>query len=180
MAGQSLLPVGSVPPGHRRPLVARFLTRLFIAAPFLRAIAWRLMPRSRMQRAVIVDLACWLYGRFNETGYVPTEFFSPDVVSHQAPELLDSVGTFHGYEGLAAMVDELRAAWGDMRFEPEEIFEIVDRAGMLAVVRARMVGHGSNVATDRRVAHVVRVRDGAMTSFDVYWEPEDAFRAVRS
>jgi ketosteroid isomerase-like protein len=161
---------------NRRTLFGRF----WVNSPrWLRGLTWRRFPASRMRREAIADLVHWQYRRMNELGRIPTEAFSPDVESLQAPELMGTAGVYHGHAGLQDLWRELHDAWGTVAFEPEVIREFGDRDGVIVIARVRNVGLGSGIETDREVAHVYRgLRSGSITHLESIWEPARALEAV--
>jgi ketosteroid isomerase-like protein len=83
---------------------------------------------------------------------------------------------FRGREGAVALLAMLRDAWAAWRFEPERFLDAGDRV----VVFLRVVAKGrvSGVPMAVPNAHVVTVRDGRMTSTQVYKDREAALEAV--
>ena len=68
----------------------------------------------------------WFYGPTNRGAEMSAEErrrsveerWHPDLVLIQSPEMPDTAGEFHGYEGLAAAIRELLESWEAMRWEP--------------------------------------------------------------
>lgn len=170
---------GRIEPGSKGTPLVRLLVGLFLRSALLRQVAWRFAPRSRLSRATLLELARRLYGEFNDSGRFPLATVSRDVVGVQASELVGGHGSFEGHAGLQSMVDELREAWGLLRFEPEEVYEAGDRSGVLVLVRARTAGLGSGARTDRVVAHLFTFPRGSITRFEVFWEPGEGVAAAR-
>ncbi|HXB14676.1 MAG TPA: nuclear transport factor 2 family protein [Solirubrobacteraceae bacterium] len=83
---------------------------------------------------------------------------------------------FTGREGVAQLFAMLRAAWSEWRFETERFFDVGNRVVVFVRVVAR--GGGSGLPIELPDAHVVTVRDGRITSSQVYRDRSEALQAV--
>jgi ketosteroid isomerase-like protein len=83
---------------------------------------------------------------------------------------------FRGRAGLTKLAAMLRDAWAEWRFEPERFID----AGEQVVVFVRVVAKGSasEVPIELPDAHVMTVRDGRLTSCDVYRDRSQALQAI--
>jgi ketosteroid isomerase-like protein len=83
---------------------------------------------------------------------------------------------FKGQDGVARWVGWLRDSWSDWRFWPERFFD----AGDHVVVFGRIVakGRSSGVPIELANAHVFTIRNGRMTSQQVYPDRPEALKAV--
>jgi len=81
-----------------------------------------------------------------------------------------------GREGFAQLVGMLRETWTEFRFEAERF---IDAGGRVAVfVRVLAEGGASGVATERKTAHIWTVRDGRLSSIQIYLDRAQALEAV--
>jgi ketosteroid isomerase-like protein len=83
---------------------------------------------------------------------------------------------FRGREGLAQLTAMLRDAWAEWRFEPERFIDAGDQ--VVVFVRVVAMGSASAVPIELPDAHVLTVRDGRLTSTDVYRDRSDALQAA--
>ena len=81
-----------------------------------------------------------------------------------------------GREGFAQLVGMLRETWTEFRFEAERF---IDAGGRVAVfVRVLAEGGASGVATERKTAHIWTVRDGRLSSIQIYLDRAQALEAA--
>jgi ketosteroid isomerase-like protein len=81
-----------------------------------------------------------------------------------------------GREGFAQLVGMLRETWTEFRFEAERF---IDAGGRVAVfVRVLAEGGASGAATERKTAHIWTVRDGRLSSIQIYLDRAQALEAV--
>jgi ketosteroid isomerase-like protein len=81
-----------------------------------------------------------------------------------------------GRRGMAGLIAMLRDSWTKFRFEPERFID----AGHCVTVFIRVVAQGgaSGLATERETAHVWAVRDGRLSSIQIYRDRAQALEAV--
>ncbi len=81
-----------------------------------------------------------------------------------------------GREGMVGVVALLRETWTEFRFEPERFIDAGDRV----VVFIRVVAEGgvSGVAIEQETAHLWGVRDGRLSSIQIYRDRSQAVEAV--
>ena len=82
-----------------------------------------------------------------------------------------------GREGMVGLIAMLRETWTVFRFEPEHFIDAGDRV-VVVLIRVVAEGGASGVATDRETAHVWRVRDGRLSSIQIYLDRSQALEAV--
>jgi ketosteroid isomerase-like protein len=83
---------------------------------------------------------------------------------------------FRGREGIAQLLAMLRDAWAEWRFEPERFIDAGDQVVVFVRVVAR--GSASDVPIELPDAHVLAIRDGRLTSSDVYRDRSEALQAA--
>jgi ketosteroid isomerase-like protein len=119
----------------------------------------------------------WFYlGDWGEPGGIE-ERWHPDLELNQSAALFDTQGTFHGYEGLRAVFEELAESFGGIVWEPVEVQEL---DGGRYLVRVVISGHGkgSGISLDGEIGHIFTLRDDRAARLDVYWEWEQAREAA--
>jgi len=83
---------------------------------------------------------------------------------------------FRGRQGSARLFAMLRDAWAEWRFEPERFIDAGDQ--VVVFVRVVAKGSASEVPIELPDAHVLTVRDGRLTSSDVYRDRSEALQAA--
>jgi ketosteroid isomerase-like protein len=81
-----------------------------------------------------------------------------------------------GRHGMAQLLAMLRDTWTQFRFEPERFIDAGDRVGVFVRVVAQ--GGASGAATERRTAHLWTVRNGRLSSLQIYLDRAEALEAV--
>jgi ketosteroid isomerase-like protein len=81
-----------------------------------------------------------------------------------------------GRRGMSDLIAALRDSWTRWRFEAERFID----AGERVVVLIRVVAEGgaSGLATERKTAHLWRLRDGRLVSIRIYRDRGEALEAV--
>lgn len=165
-----------VPRGSSSPAWQRFYIAL-AGIPGLPQVSWRLVPKDRSVLAQAMRVVRCAFDYFNRTGSLPAAVFDRDAVTHQAAEVLGTVGTFHGYQGWLELMTEVHEAFDVVRLEPERLVG-VPPARMVVFVRLSARGRGSGLSVDTPIAIVVAIRRGRAGRLDIYREPADALAAV--
>jgi ketosteroid isomerase-like protein len=154
--------------------------RFYIAIagiPGLPALSWRLVPKGHRVLLQAMRVVRCAFDHFNRTGSLPAAVFDRNAVTHQAAEVLGTVGTFHGHEGWLKLMAEVHEAFDTVRLEPERLVGIPpDR--MVVFVRLSARGRGSGLSVDTPIAIVVAIRRGRAGRLDIYREPSVALAAV--
>jgi hypothetical protein len=120
----------------------------------------------------------WFYEAANEGRWMSSEErrraaeerWQPDLVVVQTPDLPDTAGEFHGYEGLAAVNRELFESWESIEWRPVEVEDLGggrylvlletsgrSRSGVELGGRAGDLGHIVTLR-DRKAARLVTYR----------------------
>jgi ketosteroid isomerase-like protein len=112
--------------------------------------------------------AHWAQGNFWEF-----ESFDEDVRARWATEVPD-MHTSQGIDGLAELLSHWLAAWQVCRIEAEEFHDAGER--IVAFVRVRARGSGSEIDLEMENAHVWTMRDGQAVAIRAYTDRERALR----
>jgi ketosteroid isomerase-like protein len=109
----------------------------------------------------------WFYESPDDTGAPIEERWHPDLVVHQSPDIPDTAGTFHGYEGLREANRELTESWADIRWRPQEAHDL-GGGRWLILHRPLARGRASGIELQGEIGHIVTLRDGRATQLDTY------------
>lgn len=94
-------------------------------------------------------------------------FFHPDLELRQSAYMvIDTAGTFRGYEGFLESLRELVEGLDDLRFNLGEARESGDR--VVFRVRAFATGKGSGVPVDVELAHLWELKEGRVRRWGVH------------
>lgn len=114
---------------------------------------------------------------FTERGELDGSLLTDDFEMQQAPSLIDTAGLFRGPEGIGHALEELRAVFDDLRFDPGEPREAPDGRFVLPIqVSGR--GRGSGIEMQNQIAWVGTLSDGRLSRLVVYEELDDALVAA--
>ena len=106
----------------------------------------------------------------------------PGVVLIQAPEMVDTAGEFHGYDGLAAVQAELAESFPVIRWNPKDAIETPDRRFLVVLDPRAETSQG--VVLDQRVVggwlgHLVTMhQDGRVLRLETYLDEKKAREAA--
>lgn len=119
----------------------------------------------------------WFYsGRFDRQGEME-ERWHEDLVLHQSADIPDTAGTFHGYEGLNAVMAELGESYRNIRWDPVRVEDLGDDR-YLVLISVTGKGIGSGIELKGELAHIVTLRDGRATRLDTYLSMDAAREAT--
>ena len=164
------------PRGPSSPRWQRFYVAI-AGIPGLPSLAWRLVPKRRGVLRQAMRVVRCTFDYFNRTGSLPAAVFDRDAVTHQAAEVLGTVGTFRGHKGWLELMAEVHEAFDSVRLEPVRLVGAPpDR--MVVFVRLSARGRGSGLSVDTPIAIVVTIRRGRAGRLDIYREPADAVAAA--
>ena len=105
------------------------------------------------------------------------QLFDPELEIRQSAELvLDTVGTFYGYEGFIDCTRELVEGLGDIQFDPGQAYESGDT--VVFEVRALATGKESGVPVQGRLAHLWELKNGRVRRWVVYPTLAEALEAA--
>ena len=125
-----------------------------------------------------VELVECAYAAFNE-GDVPSvvELFDPDIAWSASDVFFDEPRAYRGRsEWTEAFLRELMELFADYRADPEEIIDAGDH--LVAIVRVGGHGRHSGVMVTARVAHLMTIRDGRISSFTEFKDIAEALEAA--
>ena len=165
------------PPNSLSPVRRGIVEALYFGAR-LRSLTAPLISESVLRRA-FPHVLLRGYVDFTQHSTIPPANFAPDFELYQAAEVLGTVGTFHGPGALDQVIAELHDAFDEVRFVPKAVRKVDDHR-LVLIVRFGARGRGSGVRVDQSIAHVW-TREGVLARrLEVYWEPREAYEAVRA
>jgi uncharacterized protein len=121
------------------------------------------------QRALVEEI----YRRLNEIDLGAVEHLHPEVEWHWGSSA-PGQSVYRGHEQVREGLMLWRESWGDFHMEPAEVIEAGDDILVMAHYRAR--GAGSGVEFDTTYAHLFRFRDGLVTQWWMFGDPDKARR----
>jgi ketosteroid isomerase-like protein len=104
------------------------------------------------------------------------EYYDEQLEVHMPPDYPEGEQIFVGRRGMAELIGVLRDSWTKWRFEAERFIDAGDR--VIVLIRVLAEGGSSGLATERETAHVWAVRDGRLTSIQIYRDRSEAFEAA--
>jgi ketosteroid isomerase-like protein len=109
-------------------------------------------------------------------GRLFAEYYDEKVEVRMPADYPEGEQVLYGRPGMSRLLAMLRDSWTEWRFEAERFIDAVDRVIVFIRVVAR--GGASGVVTERETAHIWAVRDGRLSSIEIYRDREEALRAV--
>jgi ketosteroid isomerase-like protein len=97
----------------------------------------------------------------------------PDIAWHEPPEFPGG-GLYHGRAGASEYLAQSRAAWAEVRSEPERFIPAGER--IVVFVHARVRAHGSDEWQEVRLADVYTFRDGRPVNMRAFADRDEALR----
>jgi len=157
--------------------------RLGLRFPRLRALAakaiWR-QPSRRLRWAAARRVLRLGWDSFNRDDYEATfMLYRPDTESAGA-DLWGSVGIEMRTTGRGerlAYQRSVRGEWDELRFEPEEVFEIGEDR-LLSVGRMKGVGRASGATVDTPWAALFEIEDGMVRRERIFLDRDEALEAA--
>jgi ketosteroid isomerase-like protein len=168
----ALTPLSERASAHRTP-DERFFVRFPALYRRQAAAFWRATQRSRFRRAILTYSIQRGYAALNRRDYEVTLMRSDPEVEYRPPRDLmppDIEAVFYGHEGYRKLWDRWLDAFGDLRWEPEELLDLGDR--VLVTVQLRGHGSGSGVPIDETLFQLCGVRRGL-----VIWQKDFSNRS---
>ena len=123
-----------------------------------------------------VEIVRALFEHWGRGDFDTPEAFDPEVEFTRYGGEVVVTRQARGISGLSAAVVELLREWVDMRLEAERFVEVDDR--VLVYARLRGVGKRSGAPLDHLEAAVFTLRNGKIVTWETYWEPGEARRAL--
>jgi len=112
-----------------------------------------------------------------QRGILDVSLLSDDFELLQASSIIDSGGVFRGRDAVAESLGEIRGAFEELDFTPEEIIDVGD-GQLLVLVHVRGRGRASRLAVDDHIAHLWTFRGGSAVRLVIYEEQSEALKAV--
>jgi ketosteroid isomerase-like protein len=108
--------------------------------------------------------------------YLFREFYDEQVEVRMPSDYPEGEQVLYGRQGMSRLLAMLWDSWTEFRFEAERFID----AGRRVVVFIRVIARGgaSGLATERETAHVWGVRDGRLSSIQIYRDRETALQAL--
>jgi ketosteroid isomerase-like protein len=173
------LPPLSEEPSRRRSLDERVAVRFPALARLLNDAVLRLPPRFRLRRLLLARVFGQAYAAANRqdfdlvlVGWDPESEYRPS--ADLMPPDLDSV--FHGHDGYRRLWRYWLDAFGDIRWEPEEILDLGDK--VLVTTQQRGHGSGSGVAVSEPVFQLFTFRRGLVIRQEDFLDRSQALDAA--
>ncbi len=124
-----------------------------------------------------IDFARQYVEAFNSGGLEAIEgFHDPEIVFDLSGSPFPDAGVYRGPKGVRDWFQGLADAFGNLRYEVEEMYVVNDRVAVLVRVIGR--GPSSRIDVDYRFAPVFTLRDRKVIRMDRYSEWTEALEAV--
>jgi ketosteroid isomerase-like protein len=104
------------------------------------------------------------------------EYYDEQVEVRMPPDYPEGEQVLYGKQGMSRVVGMLRDSWTKWLFRAERFIDAGDR--VIVLIRVVAEGGASGIATERETAHVWGIRDGRLSSIQIYRDREDALKAV--
>jgi ketosteroid isomerase-like protein len=104
------------------------------------------------------------------------EFYDDRVEVRMPSDYPEGEQLLRGRNGMARLLDMLRDSWTEFRFEPERFID----AGQQVIVFIRVAARGgaSGLTAEQRTAHLWGVRNGRLSSIQIFRDRAEALEAV--
>jgi ketosteroid isomerase-like protein len=157
-------------------LTVRFpaLYRLLVGA------MWHVSPRSRLRRSMFARTVALAYAAANRRDFevvlvgMDLEIYEYRPSRDLMP--LDMEAVFYGQDGYLRLFRYWLGAFGDIRWEPEEILDFGDR--FLVTTQQRGRGSGSGVIVSEPVFQLFTVRRGLIVRQEDFLDRSEALEAA--
>ena len=116
------------------------------------------------------------YEHFNRTGSPPFHILDERVVLRESEAAIVGGEVFEGHEGVRAALGQLSDAFDDLRFDVERVFDSGDT--VVCFVKLTGKGSASEVPVEIQFAHLLKLRDGRITEWQVHQSREEALEAA--
>jgi ketosteroid isomerase-like protein len=157
--------------------------RLFVRLPALyrvpTAVLMRLPPRSRLRRLLVAHRVRRAYAAANRRDFdVVLVGWYRGSEYHPSGDLLppDLEAVFHGHDGYVKLWRYWLDAFGDIRWDPEEMLDLGDK--LLVTTRQRGRGSGSGVAVSEPVFQLFTFRRGLVVRQEDFLDRSKALEAA--
>ena len=164
---------------QRRSLDQRLYVRVPALYRLLAGSVMRLPPRSRLRRLMLARSVGLAYAAANRRDFdLVLLGWDPGSEYHPSGDLLppDLETVFYGHDGYLQLWRYWLDAFGDIRWDPEEILDFGDRLLVTAQQRGR--GSGSGVAVSESVFQLFTVRRGLVVRQEDFLDRSKALEAA--
>lgn len=103
-------------------------------------------------------------------------FADPEVEWHSFFAELGEGGVYRGHEGTRQYMSDLSEAWEIVRADVDDALGVGDVAVLVGRIHYR--GKGSGIETETPAGWMLKFRQGRVTCFRAFREPEEALEAV--
>jgi ketosteroid isomerase-like protein len=163
----------------RRGLDERIYLRFPSVVAFVTRAVWRLPPRSRVRRALLLRLVRSAFDAINRG-----DFQSSFVLHHPDGELITpprlvGIGfdpVYRRREGRFEFQRRWTAEWGEMRFEPDEMLDLGDRLLFVGRVKGSGLSSGARVESDW--ALILTISAGQVIRDQPFFDRQEALEAA--
>ena len=164
----------------RRGLDERIYLRFPSVAKFVMRAVWRLPPRFRPRRALLLRAVQNNFDAINRGDFEASFplFYHPDTELITPPRLV-GLGFDPVYRSREARIEFQRrwtAEWGEMRFEPEEVLDLDDR--VLFVGRVTGSGLSSGAGFENDWANLLTISAGQVIREQPFFDRQEALEAA--
>jgi|SRR5215208_4601751 len=105
------------------------------------------------------------------------DFYDEQIEVRMPADYPEGEMVLRGREGMSRLLAMLRDSWTEFRFDPERFIDAGERVTVF--IRVVAEGGASGLATERKTAHVWAVRDGRLSSIQIFLDREQALEAMR-
>jgi hypothetical protein len=140
----------------------------------------RFSPQSRIRRLMVSRTMAMVYAAFNRRDFaVVLVGHDPEIEYRPSPDLTppDFDAVFHGREGYLRLWRYWLDAFGDIRWEPEEVVDFGER--LLVTTKQRGRGSGSGVTVSEPVYQLFTLRAGLVVRQEDFLQLSEALEAAR-
>jgi ketosteroid isomerase-like protein len=109
-------------------------------------------------------------------GHLFREYYDEQFEVRMPADYPEGEQVYVGLRGMSELIAVLRDSWTKWRFEAERFIDVGER--VIVLIRVVVEGGSSGVATERNTAHLWAIRDGRLSSIQIYRNRGDAFEAV--
>jgi ketosteroid isomerase-like protein len=103
-------------------------------------------------------------------------FIHPDFEVKIPAEVSAEPDTYRGHEGIRRYFRSFEEDMEEIRFRPEQFWDVGDRVVVAVLLTAR--GKSTGIAVEQRTGQVWTIRDDKAVSARIYPHPADALKAV--
>jgi SnoaL-like domain len=163
----------------RRGVEERVYMRFPSVVAFATRALWRLSPRSRPRRALLLRVAQTGFDALKSWRFrVELHALPPTRRVHNPPSFV-ALGfdpVYRGREGRSEFQRGWTAEWGEMRFEPEEMLDLGDRVLFVGRVKGSGISSGAGFESDWAV--LLTISAGRVIREQPFFDRREALEAA--